>query len=229
MINFYDEIKTGVSEYYNPNGEKFSIVHPFRCLISGRSGGGKTNILLNLINNLNCFDRYYIFARLMDSDPLYDKVLVPKLRAAEEKFDVPILMEYSSLLDQLPEMEGVDSSYQNIFVFDDLLDDSPKDLRKVSAYFTKMRKKNCSLVFLTQDFFQTPKLIRRNCNVYLFTSSTSSLDLQNIYKELAKSDFSTFDEFKQMFDEATEKNSVLVIDMSNPKTKYRKNFTMVWE
>ena len=229
MINFYEQVTSTGNDHHNPMGDKYQIFHPFRAIISGQSGSKKTNVLLNLINNLNCFDRYYIFAKLMGNDPLYDEVLIPKLQAVEDKFGCQLLMAYTNTLDDLPDMEDIDSSYQNIFIFDDMLDESPKDLKKVSAYFTKMRKKNCSLVFVTQDFFQTPKLIRRNCNVYLFTSSVSERDLQNVYQELAKSDFASFTDFKMMFLEATAGGSVLVIDPCHPKMKYRKNFTEVWE
>ena len=137
-------------------------------------------------------------------------------------------MEYSCDLNDLPSIDGgeIDSEYQNLVVFDDMLDEDNKSLKKMSAYFTKMRKMNCSLVFIGQDYFQTPKTIRRNCNVFIFTMSHSEKDLQQIHQDLAKElDFATF---KQMFREATADHSVLIIDPMHPKAKYRKNFTQVW-
>ena len=94
MINFYDQIPTDNQvTYFNPNEEKYNISHCFRCLINGSSGSRKTNALLNLINNLNCFERYYLFVKLAGDDPLYDHILIPKLEAVQAKMKVPILME----------------------------------------------------------------------------------------------------------------------------------------
>ena len=36
---------------------------PFRMLIIGTSGSGKTNTLLNLINNLHPIDKIYLYAK----------------------------------------------------------------------------------------------------------------------------------------------------------------------
>ena len=99
-------------------------------------------------------------------------------------------------------------------------------LKKIAAYFTKMRKKNCSLVFISQDYFQTPKAIRRNCNLFILTNTTSEKDLQMIHQDLARDmDFAAF---KTMFREATTNNSILVIDPMHPDAKYRKNFSQTW-
>ena len=226
MINFYEQVGDGSDQHYNPNYDKYLIKHPFRCLISGASGGGKTNAVLNLIDKLNCFERFYLFVKMMGSDPLYDEVLVPKLRAVEARRDIQILMEYSCDLDSLPNItsEEINISYQNLFVFDDMLDEDPKSLKKISAYFTKMRKRNCSLVFIGQDYFQTPKPIRRNCNLFILTRSTSEKDLQQIHQDLAKE--LDFTDFKNLFREATAGQSVLVIDPMHPENKYRTNFRL---
>ena len=36
---------------------------PFRILIIGQSGSGKTNVLLHLINNLHSIDKIYLYAK----------------------------------------------------------------------------------------------------------------------------------------------------------------------
>ena len=107
-----------------------------------------------------------------------------------------------------------------------MLDEDARSLNKISAYFTKMRKKNCSLVFIGQDYFQTPRAIRRNCNLFIMTTSVSENDLRQIHQDLAKE--LTFEVFRKMFHEATANHSVLIIDPMHPEAKYRKNFTEVW-
>ena len=44
---------------------------PFRMLIIGLSGSGKTNTLLHLINNLHPIDRIYLYAKDL-SEPKYE-------------------------------------------------------------------------------------------------------------------------------------------------------------
>ena len=69
MINFDDyvnENKTGHNKNcpYIPD-------HPYRILIIGGSGSGKTNVLLNLIENQPDFDKTYLYAK----DPYKDLIL----------------------------------------------------------------------------------------------------------------------------------------------------------
>ena len=48
MINFYDDTKENIKEH-NTNWPQVPN-HPYRILIIGGSGSGKTNSLFNLIN-----------------------------------------------------------------------------------------------------------------------------------------------------------------------------------
>ena len=55
MINF--------DAYTNENIIEHIPDHPYRILIIGGSGSGKTNALLNLINNQPDIDKIYLFAK----------------------------------------------------------------------------------------------------------------------------------------------------------------------
>ena len=61
MINFYD--------YTNQNKTEHNLKwphipdHPYRILIIGGSGSGKTNALLNLINNQPDINKIYLYAK----------------------------------------------------------------------------------------------------------------------------------------------------------------------
>ena len=67
MINF--------DEYTNENKKEHNLNwpyipdHPYRILIIGGSETGKTNALLNLINNQQDIDKIYLYAK----DPYEDK------------------------------------------------------------------------------------------------------------------------------------------------------------
>ena len=61
MINF-DDYK---NENKTQHNSKWPYIpdHPYRILIIGGSGSGKTNALLNLINNQPDIDKIYLYAK----------------------------------------------------------------------------------------------------------------------------------------------------------------------
>ena len=61
MINL-DNIVNNDNEKHN---EKWSYIpdHPYRILIIGGSGSGKTNTLLHLINKQKDIDKIYLYAK----------------------------------------------------------------------------------------------------------------------------------------------------------------------
>ena len=61
MINF-DNYTNENNTKHNP---KWPYIpdHPYRILITGGSGSGKTNLLLNLINKQTDIDKIYLYAK----------------------------------------------------------------------------------------------------------------------------------------------------------------------
>ena len=61
MINFDDK----VNENKTKHNKKWPYIpdHPYRILIIGGSGSGKTNLLLNLIENQPDIDKIYLHAK----------------------------------------------------------------------------------------------------------------------------------------------------------------------
>ena len=69
MINL-DSI---TNETNKKNNEKWPYIpdHPYRILIIGGSGPGKTNALLNLINEQDVIDKIYLYAK-DSTEPKYE-------------------------------------------------------------------------------------------------------------------------------------------------------------
>ena len=65
------------------NNEKWSYIpnDPYRILIIGGSGSGKTNALLNLINEQHDIDKNYFHARDLN-EPKY-KILIKNVKMQE--------------------------------------------------------------------------------------------------------------------------------------------------
>ena len=94
MVNFDEYTNENIIEH-NP---KWSYIpdHPYRILIIGGSGSGKTNALLNLINNQPDIDKIYLYAK----DPYeakYQYLINKREKVGLNHFNDPkAFMEYSN-------------------------------------------------------------------------------------------------------------------------------------
>ena len=142
--------------------------HPYRILIVGSSGSGKTNALLNLINNQPDIDKIYLYAK----DPYeanYQYLLKKREKVGLNHFnDLKAFMEYSN------DMQDVYKNIENynpgkkckiLIVFDDMVADmiNNKKLNPVvTELFVRGRKLNISIVIITQSYFKVPKDVKLN-------------------------------------------------------------------
>ena len=75
MLNL-DNIVSNKNENKDATGSSSSERNnwPFRILIIGSSGSGKTNTLLHLINNLHPIDNIYLYAKDIN-EPKYEYLI----------------------------------------------------------------------------------------------------------------------------------------------------------
>ena len=93
MINFE---YTNESKIEHNSKRLYIPDHPYRIIIIGGFGSGKTNALLNLINNQPDIDKIYLYAK----DPYekkYQYLIKKREKVGLDNFDDPIaFMEYSN-------------------------------------------------------------------------------------------------------------------------------------
>ena len=160
--------------------------HPYKMLIIGGSGSGKTNALINLINEQNDIDKIYLYARDLN-EPKY-KILIKKREDAGIKHlnDPNAFIECSNTMDDVYEnINDYNSSRKRkiLIVFDDMIIDimtNKKFQAIIKELFIRCRKLNISLVFITQPYFSVPKDIRLNSTHYLIMKINNRKELQNI-------------------------------------------------
>lgn len=204
----------------------FAPSHPFRMLICGVSGSGKTNVLINLILNYLIYDKIYIYSKHLEQDKY--KLLKNFFETIEENEDLGDVMDlpiatFGDSLDEIIDIEDLDEEKKNLIVIDDFI--TEKNQKKITDLFIRGRHKNSSIIYLTQTYFKVPKDIRLNTNHFLFFSVGNKKEMMEIQKEHAF-DVSK-DEFMDMFNSAlSDDYSFFYIDKTSKikALKYRMNF-----
>ena len=99
---------------------------PFRMLIIGSSGSGKTNVLLHLISNLHSIDKIYSYAKDIH-EPRYEYLIDKREQAGIKNLDDPkAFIEYLDDMDDA--LDDINNYNKNrdkkvLIVFDDMIAD----------------------------------------------------------------------------------------------------------
>ena len=102
---------------------------------------------------------------------------------------------------------------QKIVIFDDYV--CEKNQKEIIDYFIQGRHKNCSVFYLSQSVYKTPRDIRLNCSHFCIYDFPSSTERNMISSELGVE--------PEKFKKATkEPYSFLYVD--KPRKKVKRNF-----
>ena len=204
MINFDDYVSENKT-LHNKNWPYFPD-HPYRILIIGGSGSGKTNVLLNLIENQPDIDKIYLYAK----DPYeakYQYLINKREGVGIDHFnDRKAFIEYSNDMHDFYENineYNPDKENKILIIFDDMIADMIHNKKRnsiVTELFIRGRKINISLVFITQ-YFKVTKNVRLNTGNFFITKFPNKRDLQQIAINYS-SDISTKD-FTNIYRECT--------------------------
>lgn len=217
LVNFYEVIpKKYLDNAENPNFNLHHIELPFRMCIVAPSGSGKTNFLLNLIKIFSegkgTFADITICTANKD-EPLYNWL-------CGENDQIKIVEGVLST----PKLDDMDKEENHLVIWDDLV--LSKHLDMVEKYYIRARKRNCSVVFLSQSYFDIPKMIRKNSSYLVILNLGGSRREQTAIMNEWSTDLDK-DELMAIYNDATaEHMRPLIIQggKSKKNEKYRKGF-----
>ena len=183
MINFDDYTNENKIEH----NSKWSYIpdHPYRILIIGGSESGKTNALLNLINNQPDIDKIYLYTK----DPYeakYQYLIKKREKVGLDHFDDhKAFIKYSNDIHVYKNVEDYNQRKKRkvLIIFDDMIADmiNNKKLNPIiTELFIRGRKLNISIVFITQSYFKVPKDVRLNHTHFFIMKILNKRELQQI-------------------------------------------------
>ena len=222
IINYYEKIpKKYKNNYHNPNYDLHLINLPFRILVIGSSGSGKSNVVINIIQKFNdTFGNVKICCK-DKNEPLY--------RMLSDKLDPSTFQIYEGFknIPSLDDKEEFDPSLQHLIVFDDLCLEKNQSI--IEDYFIRGRKiaKGVNIIYLTQSYFKCPRVVRMNVNYIILKKVGSTKDLTCILREYSLG--VDLNQLKNIYKKnVVSMTDFLLIDLDTTDDKrFRKGFNQI--
>lgn len=205
---------------------------PTSMLIIGKSGSGKTNALINMLNNENmlkgAFDYIYLFSGIKPDPELLKPLKLPKNQIFND-FKEEDVSNIMNKMEKTVERVGMAKTPSVLFIFDDILG-KPKFLRSptISKLITTNRHFNITCILLSQYFRKMPPVVRTNASYYMIFPS-SLVELEKIADELCLPRMSK-KRFIELMQIATKEkyNFISINTKCDPDMSLRKNFGQIF-
>lgn len=211
VLNF-DEIIPNQLQGTSKHGPLFP--NSIRAILTGPSGTGKTNTLLNLICDPNGlkFENIYVFSK-----SLYQ----PKYQFLAQV--LPKEIGYFPYDDNTELLHPSCVKPNSLIIFDDISTEKHDNIRN---FFAFGRHSNIDIFYIGQSYSKIPKqLIRDNAN-FLMIFKQDETNLKHIFNNHISPDM-TFDQFTNICSIAWKNKNNFVVtckDFDFNKGRYRINF-----
>lgn len=226
--NYYDilpdKFKNKPIHYANEKALNISL--PAQIGLFGTTGSGKTQWVMNFIENVDIFERITIYAKNLQNDPLY-LYLEEVYKVLGKKAGRDVIDVFDNIDNVIPAKEY---SYDmpSLVIIDDFMNEPAKKLGPVIDLFSMGRKNGVTVIWITQSYFQgTPMKIRQNIGYSVFFKIESAKDIARIVAEKACN--LKKEQLVAMYDYVREQGDrhFFLIDgkTNNPALKYRMDYT----
>lgn len=215
ITNWYDKLppnKTTIKRDKNFNKHYIEPNSMIICI--GGTGAGKTNALFDFLKRKNeSFYKILIYTGSTTDEPLYNY-----LRESIPETEIYNDIDAFPSLNDFPDSEN---GLEKLIVFDDFINLSNKQMKKIQEYATAGRKKGCTVFFLAQNYTQIPKNISRNANYIIIFKLNDNTSINNIIKNHNIDDKSK-DIIKEAYKYSTStKGNFFMIDLKDQTGQYR--------
>ena len=121
-----------------------------------------------LIEPLLHYDEIHLYAKNLEQEKYQN--LMNKMNEISREVDYDIMTVSNDKIIPINNLGYEDN--QKIIIFDDYV--CEKNQRAIVDYVIQGRHKNCSVIYLSQSFYKTPRDIRLNCSHYCIYEFPSS-------------------------------------------------------
>lgn len=213
--------------------------HPFSAMFCGKSGSGKTQMLLNMLKKKHFYKGYYNLTFLFSEtagdgcDDLYAKNTdIPEEHMFKPDADgLNQLDHIIKTQKKIIKDKGISKSPKILIIFDDIAH-SRKFLasRQYLLMHIANRHFNISCISLSQSYVKIPRSCRCNLSAIAFFHGGTNTEKERLSQEHTPSNH-TEKEFLQIINHATaDKYDFLFINKFAPmKRRYRKNLNSILE
>ena len=161
-----------------------------------------------LIVPLLYYDEIYVYAKNLDQKKYQNLMNEMNEISRDVGYGYDIMTVSNDKIIPISDIDYEDN--QKLVIFDDYV--CEKNQRQIVDYFIQGRHKNCSVIYLSQSFYKTPRDIRLNCSHYCIYEFPSSRERNMISSELGVD--------KEKFKKATKKQySFSYVDKPNKNIK----------
>ena len=183
---------------------------PFSMLISGRSGSGKTCVLMNLLTRKEMYGNYFHYTMVFSptagaGDDTYDVLKLPKENFKSDFTEDDLEQIITSRKELIADkgIEWVSKNCRLLIIMDDIIANqsflnSPSALKA----FALLRHYLCSIIVLTQSYKKIPRSLRLNVNGTIIFPSTQS-EIEILLDEITPAGIKKR-EFQKVIDYATD-------------------------
>ena len=187
----------------------------FRMLICGNSGSGKTDLLYHmLIQPLLYYEEIHLYAKNLEQEKYQN--LINNMNHISGQTGYDIMTISNDAIIPIKDLGYEDN--QKLIIFDDYV--CEKNQTQIVDYVIQGRHKNCSVIYLSQSFYKTPRDIRLNCSHYCIYEFPSSRERNMISSELGVDNKKFKKATKKPFLYVDKPRKIVIIEISLENFKY---------
>ena len=138
-------------------------------------------------------------------------------------------IEFINNIDDVPDLNEFDDENKNkpkLIVFDDFINLTKKEFKKINPYLISGRKFGFTVWLMSQEYRSVPKIITRNINYFILNKINDAVSIDNIIRN-----HNMWGADKNIFNKAyylciKKPLNFLMLDLKSrdPKDRYRHNF-----